>query len=53
MLGRYERNVCKVLQECLEVVLKVSGWCLNDHNASKRFIGGVQTMFIDILHLLG
>ena len=34
-----------MLKECLDVVWKVSGWCLNDENVSKRFIGGVQRKF--------
>ena len=34
-----------MLQECLEVVWKVSGWCLNDQNVSKMFIGDDQMIF--------
>ena len=34
-----------MLKECLEFVWKVFGWCLNDKNVSKRFIGGVQGIF--------
>ena len=34
-----------MLKECLKVVWKVSRWCLNDKNVSKRFIDGVQRIF--------
>ena len=42
---RYKDSVCQVLNECLEVVLKVSRWYLDEKNVSKRFIGGVQRIF--------
>ena len=47
--SRYKGSVSEVLIECLEVVWKVSGWCLNDKNVSKRFIGGVQRIFYGYL----
>ena len=42
---RYKDSVCQVLKECLEVVLKVSQWCLDEKNVSKSFIGGIQGIF--------
>ena len=38
-------NAWKVLNKCLEVIWRVSGWCCNDQNVSKRSIGSVQRVF--------